>query len=145
MLFWKDYVGEDTPRARARRRGTDFINSGLLAQGVGSLIVGVVANPLVLAFWLGLLLIAMGVPALVVGCTRRGASKGYGPVVGGGLGLLGIFGVLALIALPDRTRPRHGFEVVRPLKVSTAWAPPDEDPRWNPRSWGEDEFRQMRP
>ncbi len=144
MFFFKDYVGEDTPKTRARQRGTDFIQTGLLAQGIGSLIAGVIFQPDVPAFWLGLVLIASSFPVLIVGCLRRAASKGYGPTVGVFAAMFGVVGVLFLIVLPDRTRQKFGFDVVQPMKVSTTWMPPDEDPRWNLRSWGEDQFRKPR-
>jgi hypothetical protein len=141
MLFIdRDYVGEDNPRAVARRRGTDCIQTGLMSQACGALVVGTVLDTGVPAFWLGLTLILVGTPILVVGCYRRARIKGYG----GGLAVLGLLsfvGAIILIAFPDKNRPRKGFEVIMPMKVSTAWAPPDDDPRWDLRRWGEDQLR----
>jgi hypothetical protein len=141
-MFWKDrdYVGEDTPQAIARRRGTDCIHSGLLAQSAGAFVMAAVQRPDILAFWLGVALFILAFPVLVVGCTRRAQSKGHSPAYGL-LGLLGFVGVLLLAFVPDRNRAKAGFEVVMPMRVSTVWVPPDEDPKWMPRSWGEDEFR----
>ena len=134
-MFWKDrdYVGEDTPRALAKRRGTDFIDSGLFVQFAGALIMGAVQRIDVLAFWLGATLVLLAVPLLVVGCARRSISKGQRPIYGA-LGLLSLPGVVLLWFLPDRNRAKAGFDVVMPMKVSTTWLPPDEDPKWMPRS-----------
>jgi len=142
-MFWKDYVGQDNPNAVARRRGSDCIQNGLLAQAAGALIVGVIANPTIPAFWLGLTMIALSLPLIVIGCVRRARVKGYRGAVGA-LGLLGFPGVLVVIFLPDRYRARHGFQVVMPLTVSTTWVPPDEDPKHMPRSWGEEHLRDVR-
>ncbi|HEV7301057.1 MAG TPA: hypothetical protein VGN72_16945 [Tepidisphaeraceae bacterium] len=141
-MFWKDrdYVGEETPQVIARRRGTDCIHSGLLAQSAGAFIMAMVGRPDIAPFWLGLVMILAGVPVLTVGCVRRARSKGYHGRVGA-LGLLGFVGVLVLAFLPDRNRAKAGFEVVMPMMVSTTWIPPDEDPKWMPRSWGEDQLR----
>lgn len=144
-MFWKDYVGEDTPKAVARRRGSDCIQSGLLAQSAGALVLTVISNPSVPAFWLGAMMIVAGVPLLVVGCVRRARSKGWSERLGGFLGLFGFAGVLLLMLLPDRRRERYGFQVVMPLTVSTTWLPPDEDPKHMPRSWGEEHLRETRP
>ena len=74
------------------------------------------------AFWLGVGLILLGTPILIVGCYRRARIKGYR----GHLAALGAFslpGALLLIALPDKNRPRKGFEVV--MEDASLPAPPD--------------------
>jgi hypothetical protein len=139
-MFGKDYVGEDTPQALARRRGSDCIQTGLMAQAAGLFVTIAVGDPAVPAFWMGLMMLLVSVPLLLIGCYRRARIKGYGAGYAA-LGLIGLPGVLLLISLPDRHRQRPGFQVVMPLKVSTTWVPPDEDPRHRPRSWGEESLR----
>ena len=133
--------GHDVLTARRRAYGTDYIQTGLVAQALGALMVVVVGKPYIAAYWLGWILIGLGTPVLLDGCVKRVKKKGY-PAWVAATGLASFPGVLALILLPDqytRVARRKGFEVIMPKKVSTTWVVPEaeHDPlRWRPRSWG---------
>jgi hypothetical protein len=130
-MFWsRDYVGEDNPRVIACKRGQDYVIWGLIGQGLATMMLFSSPEPSIELVACASLLLSLATPVLLVGCYRHARHKHYPHVLGIFLGLLSLFGVIALYCLPDRfalTRRKTGFDVVMPKRASTLWAATEED------------------
>ncbi|HLL90893.1 MAG TPA: hypothetical protein VK324_16450, partial [Tepidisphaeraceae bacterium] len=116
---------DDYSRSRDRQLGNGNIRAGLLAVWFAFLVLGAVRlNPRVPPFWFALFVLAGGAVLLVAGCVRHATVKGYRPWVGVFAAAAGPVGVAVLRRLRDRTdvdESGRGFQVVRPMALSTTW------------------------
>jgi hypothetical protein len=129
MFFSQDWIGDDNPRVIAKKRGADYVRWGLVGQAAAALLL-CADEPSAQLIVCGVTLLALATPVLIVGCVRHAKHKHYPKFYGVIAGILSIAGVLILHCLPDRfawTRRRKGFDVVMPKRVSTTWAPREED------------------